>query len=189
MLPLSVMEMVAGTSVKEQAATRAESEEFAALYSAHFRRVWRVLRRLGVLPAHLDDAVQDVFVAAWRRRGDFEGRSSEGTWLIGIAARVASDYRRRRQRPAEAVPETVVDDRADPSARSEAAEAARLLHSLLDRMSEERREVFVLTELEQYTAPDIATALGLNVNTVYTRLRAARRDFNALLAAANRREP
>lgn len=159
---------------------------FAALYEAHFRAVWRMLRRLGVHDAHLDDAVQDVFVAAWRRASDFEGRSSERTWLLGIAVRVGSEYRRRRQKLTEQIPEDLEAERADanPHAKSEQAEAVRRLHALLGQMDEAKREVFVLTELEQYTAPEIAEALELNVNTVYTRLRAARLEFNALLARA-----
>ena len=53
----------------------------------------------------------------------------------------------------------------------------RVLQKLLDELDDDRRAVFVLAELEQMSAPDIADALGVNVNTVYARLRAARRDF------------
>lgn len=169
-----------GRSVR-QARGGLDSASFAALYEAHFRAVWRMLRRLGVHDAHLDDAVQDVFVAAWRRAGDFEGRSAVRTWLLGIAVRVASEYRRRRQKTTEEIPEHLEAERADPHASSEQAEAVRRLHTILGKMDEAKREVFVLTELEQYTAPEIAEALELNVNTVYTRLRAARLEFNSLL--------
>ena len=62
--------------------------------------MFRVLRRLGVTEASAEDALQDVFFVAWRRRSDFEGRAALRTWLYGIALRVARDYRRQRDRRA-----------------------------------------------------------------------------------------
>ncbi|MEW6431774.1 MAG: sigma-70 family RNA polymerase sigma factor [Myxococcota bacterium] len=67
--------------------------------------MWRLLRRLGVAPSHLDDATHDVFVVAWRRLGEFRGRSALRTWLMGIAVRVASDYRRKAHRRFESLPD------------------------------------------------------------------------------------
>ena len=68
----------------------------AEVYRAHVGFVWRVLRRLGVEDAALEDVVHDVFLVVHRRLADFEGRSAVTTWLYGIARRVAADYRRRR---------------------------------------------------------------------------------------------
>ena len=54
----------------------------------------------------------------------------------------------------------------------------RTLHAILDEIDDDKRAVFVLAELEQMTVPEIAEAVEANVNTVYSRLRAARRDFD-----------
>ena len=62
------------------------------------------------------------------------------------------------------------------------ADAVRLLYELLDKLDAGKREVFVLAELEQLAAPQIAEALGINLNTVYSRLRLARETFNQALA-------
>jgi RNA polymerase sigma-70 factor (ECF subfamily) len=165
---------------------------FEVLYEQHFDFMWRSLRRLGVPDAQLDDAVQDVFLVVHRRLGEFEGRSTVKTWLFGIALRVASVHRRAAaRRPTEPLPEEPSDLGAQPlaDALTEAAEAARLLHRLLDCLDEDRRAVFVLAELEQMTAPEISTALGVNLNTVYSRLRLARRDFDVALARHRARRP
>ncbi len=82
---------------------------------------------------------------------------------------------------------------ADPSAPSPLESAARTeavgrLYAILAEMDEERRAVFILAELEQMTAPEIAEAVGLNVNTVYTRLRAARREINEAVARHQARD-
>jgi RNA polymerase sigma-70 factor (ECF subfamily) len=160
---------------------------FESIYEAHFEFVWRTVRRLGVPEAYLDDAVQDVFVVVHRRLGDFAGRSSVKTWLFAIARRTAKDHRRRAQRkPGDALPPELPDAAAGPEEAASRREAARRLQAVLDAMDEEKREVFVLAELEQLAAPAIAEALELPVNTVYSRLRAARAQFNELCKKVTR---
>ena len=156
-----------------------ENPEFSVIYGQYFRGMWRTLRRLGVTTTELDDAVQDVFVVVHRRLGDFDGRSLRG-WLYAIAVRVASDHRRGvASRRRAALSETLVDPGPDPARTSEVHNSVRLLHELLGGLEENKRVVFVLGELEELSAPEIAEALGENLNTVYSRLRAARAEFDA----------
>lgn len=156
---------------------------FEAVYAAHFAFVWRVLRRAGVAGAYLDDAAQETWVVVHRRLGTFEGRSSLRTWLAGVAMRVASDHRRwrRRKDPHDPMPEEPTFAAAGPSPEDalQRAQSAQLLDQLLDAIPEERRAVFFLTELEQMSAPEVSEALGIPVNTVYSRLRVARAEFEA----------
>lgn len=171
MLPL-VLERVVAPTQSEQLS------ELGHAYDRHAPEIFRVLRRLGVADAALDDAVQDVFYVAWRRREAFEGRSSQRTWLYGIARKVARDYRRKRQRAARESPELEhLPTASDPAAHTENAEAARLVDAALERMSELLREVFVLVEIEELSAPEIAEILGVPLNTVYSRTRLARQQF------------
>lgn len=159
--------------------------ELDDIYREHFAFVWRSVKRLGVRDASLDDVVQEVFVIVHRRLGEFEGRSSIRTWLFGIALRVARDHKRgaaRKDADGAVDPDTLQAQAPSPSESLEKAEAVRLLYAILDEMDDERREVFVMAELEQMTMPDIAGMLGLNVNTAYARLRAARQTFESALA-------
>src|SRR5512142_2005157 len=66
---------------------------FDRVYEEHFDLVWRALRRHGVRPPELDDAIQEVFVVVHDRLPTFEGRSTLRTWIYGIARRVARDHR------------------------------------------------------------------------------------------------
>jgi RNA polymerase sigma-70 factor (ECF subfamily) len=164
-----------------------------AIYAEFFQAIWRTLRRLGVPQAQLDDAVQDVFLVVHRRLPEFDGRSLRG-WLYAIAVRVASDYRRgTAQRRTVPLPDTLVDPRADPAHESEVAESVRLLHQLLGELDEPKRTVFVLGELEELSVPEMAAALGENLNTVASRLRAARERFDEAFrrhrARSERRQP
>lgn len=155
---------------------------FEALYDEHVDRLFRALRRFGVADASLEDAVQDVFVTAYRKLDSFEGKSALSTWLYGIALHVARNYRRHVRRH----PETPTEDDAvldgesggDLERSLEEAEAVRILYRLLDELEDEKRELFVLAELEQLSAPEIASFLGVNVNTIYARIRAARTAFD-----------
>jgi RNA polymerase sigma-70 factor, ECF subfamily len=158
-----------------------ERAPIAELYRAHFQYIWRGLRRLGVHPSSLDDAVQEVFLVAHRKLAEFEGRSSERVWLFGIALRIAREHRRRDGRlrfDEDAVASVAAVEHDAVSLRSR----LRLLDELLATLSDEQREVFVMTEVEGFTAPELASALQVNLNTVYSRLRLARARFAQALA-------
>jgi RNA polymerase sigma-70 factor (ECF subfamily) len=153
-----------------------ERPTFEAVYDTYFPYIWRTVMRLGVPPAQADDVVQEVFVVVHRKLGSFEGRSLIRTWLYGIALRVARAHRVRGPQALE--PEELrAPDASRPDERAQNAEAARIVRALLDGLDDDQREVFVLAELEQLTAPEIAEALGVKLNTVYSRLRLARAAF------------
>lgn len=154
--------------------------DIARLYDAHARQVWRTLARLGVSPAALEDAVQDVFLTAHQRLARFRGASSEQTWLIGIAVRVAANLRRQGQRRAvvELVPETLPDPGRLPDDELARRRELTELEHVLSQLPDEQREVVVLMDLEQLTAPQVAEALEVKLNTVYSRLRLGRAALN-----------
>jgi RNA polymerase sigma-70 factor (ECF subfamily) len=165
---------------------------FDSVYADHVDFVWRSVRRLGVPEARADDAVQDVFVVVYRRLSDFEGRSAIRTWLFGVARRVSSDYRRRAQKQTrdESLALDPTQPPASPLDNAVASQATRSLYELLDTLSDDQRQVFVLAELEEMSAPQIAEATGAKLNTVYSRLRLARAAFNQAverMAARQRR--
>jgi len=154
----------------------------AGVYEAHFRFVWRCLRSLGVHDAHLDDALQDVFVVVQQKLPSFDGRAQLRTWLYAIALRIARKYRERTRRALSSIdvapdshPELTLGDTAEHAALSE--ERLALARRALSALSDEQREVFVFARIEEMSAPEIAAVLGVPVNTVYSRLRAARLAF------------
>lgn len=164
---------------------------FEALYEEHFDFVWRTARRLGIPEAAAEDCVQDAFLVLHRKLGEYDGQTPVRRWILGITVRVAADHRRRWRRKESACIPHASDSNGDllaasslpgPGAEAEKAEAMRLLEQLLGEVDETKREVLVLAELEEMTVPEIADLLGANVNTVYARLRAARKDFEAAYA-------
>jgi RNA polymerase sigma-70 factor (ECF subfamily) len=157
-----------------------ETPSFETTYDTYFPYIWRSVQGLGVLPSQVDDVVQEVFIVAHRKLSGFEGRSSLKTWLYGIALRVARVHRtqtRRTSGPLLDAERMQAPPATRPDVRAEHAEAARIVHRILDGLDDEQREVFVLAELEQLSAPEIADALDVKLNTVYSRLRLARQAF------------
>jgi len=153
-----------------------------ALYAEHFDFVWRILRRLGVAEASLDDAAQDVFIVVQRRLADYQPRWSPRSWLFAIARRVASDYRRTLRRKGglgqlhESLPAPAASGPHEGALR---AQASRIVHQFLETLDDNRREVFVLTELEQMTAREVSGLLDENQSTVSSRLASARKALVA----------
>jgi RNA polymerase sigma-70 factor (ECF subfamily) len=160
--------------------TPPQRQLFDALYREHFDFVFRNLRRLGVVESGVDDALQDVYMVALRRIAEFREGTHPKAWLFAILSRVSSNHRRsqrRRGSPEELVEERIEAPMTDPFDQAAQSQARRLLHAFLERLDDNRRAVFVMAELEQMTAPEIAEALSANVNTVYSWLRVARAEF------------
>ena len=165
--------------------------DWSVFYDEHFDFVWRSLRRLGVPEASLDDAAQEVFLVAFRRAKEFEGRSSVRTWLFGIAWNRARELLRgARRRPEEPLPDVLpAAPLADQEQTAIDREALRFAYRVLDELAPERRAVLVMVDVEEMTGVEIAEILGVPVNTVYSRIRLARRDFEAALKRCRAREP
>jgi RNA polymerase sigma-70 factor, ECF subfamily len=190
--------MAAGTlegpfAPAEPGASRRTSDRVELVYAEHFRYVWRCLRALGVHPALLDDAVHDVFLVVQQKLGVFDDGVPVTTWLYAIALRVARRARARARRDAwrytqEDAAETgaALSDQAVTSGSAEQAlereQRLELARRALDRLDDDKREAFVLSQVEQRSAPEIADITGVPLNTVYSRIRAARLAFQAEIA-------
>lgn len=183
--PCGALDALAPEALAPDASAPAPAVTLEALYRAHAAWVWQALRRHGVPADAVDDATQDVFVVVHRRLPEFEARSRVETWIYGIVLRVAKDHRRRRARkgPGEALDDALPDPGPSPFESTASSEAARLFERLLDSLEEDKRDLFVMSELEQMPVPAMAEILGVNLNTLYSRVRAARAAFERALAA------
>jgi RNA polymerase sigma-70 factor, ECF subfamily len=168
---------------------------FRSVYDDYFDFVWTCTRRLGVPVDAVDDVVQEVFFIVHRRLETLERPASLRSWLYGVVRRTVSTYHRGRHvRSAHESPEPFEDDASpmqpSPLDLAVLSDELRLLWRLLGELDPVKREVFVLAELEEMTAPEIAEAVGIPMNTAYSRLRAARQEFDAAFArhAAHQKE-
>lgn len=158
--------------------------DLESVYREYHDFVWRTLYHLGVRGDAVNDAVHDVFLVVHRRLPDFDGRTAIKNWLYGVVRRVASDHRKKIERRNQRLRLVADHDNHGDDARTlQRLSASELVERFLAELDEDKRVVFVLAEVEGMTAPEIASALGANLNTVYARLRAARLRFKRLVDA------
>jgi len=143
--------------------------------------IWRLLRRLGIPEANVDDATQQVFCVAARRIDEI-APGSERSFLFGTAVRVASDDRRsahHREQP-DGELDRHISPGPDPEDLAEKNRRRRLLDEVLRSMPIELRAILVLFELEQMTKSEVAELLGIPEGTCVSRLRRARKEFQTI---------
>jgi RNA polymerase sigma-70 factor (ECF subfamily) len=153
-----------------------------AAYAAHGGELYGFcLRRLGDAPA-AEDAVQEVFVRAWRSAVRYDPAvASLRTWLFAIARNVVVDAHRARA----ARPVTVAEPAADAVVAPDGAEGLvqRLqLQEALAGLSPEHRHVVVEVVWRGRTSVDVAAELGASPGTVRSRLFHALRHLRGALA-------
>jgi RNA polymerase sigma-70 factor (ECF subfamily) len=157
--------------------------DFDTVFRTHLASVRRTLFSLGVGNAWVDDAAQDVFLIVHQKLSEFEGRSQLSTWIYAVTYRVAQNHRRKAQlRNHEAIPETAVSGEPGPAEQLAQGQAARFVKDFCDKLSDAKRDAFVLCVLEQRAAPEVAEVLGVNVDTIYSRVRKVREEFRQALA-------
>ena len=162
-----------------------KDQAFSVLYRAHYDFVWRNALRLGVEPPMVDDVLQETFVVVLEQLDDFEGRAQVSTWLFAILRNVSRNHHRGRLRHERKVLAFAQSSESigalQPPGAQLAAEgvlAGRLLYDFLMDLDERQREVYVLAELEGMSRREISIALEININTVQSRLRVARAEFD-----------
>ncbi len=165
-------------------AQRGDSVAFASLFREHRSQVARIVARMLGPAGDVDDVVQEVFLQVHRSLGDFRGQAKLSTWLHRLTVNVVLMTRRSaRSRPV--LVEDKSEDRPALGGRpdDEAAQRRRAaaLYRLLDRISDKKREVFVMHDIEGLTALRIGELVGAPVLTVRTRLFYARKELATML--------
>ncbi len=124
-----------------------------------------------------EDAVQETMVAMYRGLAAFRGEASPRTWAITIATRTAQKLRRREAR------HVVVDDLDAQVFDVDQAAAAELvmLQRALAKISEKKRDAFILMSILDLTAQEAGKVLGTFANTAASRDRHARAELETLL--------
>jgi RNA polymerase sigma-70 factor (ECF subfamily) len=162
-----------------------DGDAFVKLWRAHREDVSRLVYRMTGSAADLEDLVQEVFLQVHRSIGDFRGEARFSTWLYRLTVNVVLMHRRA----AKSRPQLVGDEAAAPPRDprllpdEQVARGRRIaaFKRLIDRLSEKKRTVFVLHELEGLAPAEIAKIVGAPVLTVRTRLFYARRELAAML--------
>jgi RNA polymerase sigma-70 factor (ECF subfamily) len=165
-------------------AQRGDSVAFGKLFRQHRSAVAAVVYRMLGPSGDLEDVVQEVFLQVHRSLPDFRGQAKFSTWLHRVAVNVVLMTRRRaRSRPTIAFEPAGERPDHPPLPDQDVARARRLeaFQRLLDKLSDKKRTVFVLHELEGMAPAEIARIVSCPVLTVRTRLFYARKELSQLM--------
>jgi len=162
-----------------------ERTAWRLLHRRYFPVARAFLSRLGVGPADLDDACQEVFLQLFRALAGFRGEAELKTWLYRLCVTAAGRSRRSRGFRRRLL-ELLALEHAEPAAIAQERppdEERRLLERGLASLPPRERAVFVLFELEGLSGKEIAGVVGSPEATVYRRLHYARAAFRAAIGA------
>ncbi|MBN1962082.1 MAG: sigma-70 family RNA polymerase sigma factor [Deltaproteobacteria bacterium] len=152
------------------------------IFREHARFVTRCIERLVGTGSHVDDILQETFIAAFRNKERFDPeRASITTWLYGIAANLCRRHRRGAFRfgrlQNKVASEAPFATLPMPDENIERQQSISLVYDCLQKLPFKQREIFALYELEGLDGGSIADMVGVPVGTVWTRLHHARQAF------------
>ncbi|HUK63349.1 MAG TPA: sigma-70 family RNA polymerase sigma factor [Dongiaceae bacterium] len=165
-------------ALAEALLSRGEERAFRELYRRHTPVLYQVaLRLLGGSEADAQDVVQESWVRASLKLGDFRWESSLRTWLTGIVINRARELLRRRSRR----PMTALDDAPEPAVPPPPHLDRVDLERAIATLPDGSRMVLVLHDIEGYTHEEIGHQLGISPGTSKSQLFAARRALRTRL--------
>jgi RNA polymerase sigma-70 factor (ECF subfamily) len=174
-----------------------DREAFGALLRRHQGKVYRLAMNMTRSPQDAEEVTQDVFLAVYRKIGEFDGRAAFSTWLYRVASNAAlMKLRGRRSEPHLSIEEEgpafapdghfarpVADWSELPEDRLLSAERRRVLEQAIDALPPDYKAVVVLRDVEGLSNPEVAEVLGATVLAVKSRLHRARLALRERLAA------
>lgn len=174
--------------IERELITRAGQGDMGAFRDIYQRAsgyVYTLAYRVVATKHDAEEVTQDVFLKLYHNLGSFKFEASFKTWLYRIAVNTALNHAKKRSRVTTREVEEVFEDpatvtQAEGGKRLEAGEAENQLKVLLDQLNPDQRACIVLREIEGLDYQGIAQSLGININTVRSRLKRARETLMAL---------
>jgi RNA polymerase sigma-70 factor (ECF subfamily) len=172
------------TESSEGADARPQALSFARIFEEHVPFLWRAAVALGVPEAEADDVCQEIMLVVHQKLATFQGQAVR-SWLYAICLRVTADYRKkarvRRERATAEPPDSVLG--ATLAEDLDARRAELRLLRVLDELDDDKRSVFVLFEIGELTLREISEATDTPLQTLYSRLQAARAHVRSRFVA------
>jgi RNA polymerase sigma-70 factor (ECF subfamily) len=160
---------------------RGNAEAFLKLVQAFERRLLYFLRRFERDPERSLDALQEVWLTAWKMRGSLRSPDAFRPWVYRIAHGKVIEAIRVETRRRRTERHKQVDSAGVVRHPSAAIESAELVHYALSRISPEHREVLTLRFIEEMTIQEIAMVIGCPEGTVKSRLHYANQEVRFVI--------
>ena len=164
------------------------AKAFSNLYRRYHNQVYAFCVRMLHGQGDAEDITQQVFLEAWRSLHRFEKRSLFSTWITRIAIHTCLSLHRRSGRirlhidnQAESSDKNIefvwIESESSPHEQLQIKDQKQAINQILKTLSDKKKAVFILSDLQGMTAPEIANVLKIPDATVRTRLFHARKEF------------
>ncbi|HEY5958016.1 MAG TPA: sigma-70 family RNA polymerase sigma factor [Polyangiaceae bacterium] len=162
-----------------QPRSTAKLPDFAAVFAEHLQYLWGSLRRLGIHERDLEDMAHEVFLRVYHQLPQRDPEQAIRPWLFNVALGLAANYRRLARHRIDLNNEApeAIDQQPAADERLIARERRRLVQAALQQIPLEQRAILILHDMDETPIPEIALALGIGINTAYSRLRLGRDAF------------
>ncbi len=157
-------------------------EEFEMCARESAPRFIAVINRILRNDAEAEDALQETFMAAWRSRANFDGRSSMKTWIHRIAVNTALNKLKQvssRSSRTNEYTDTIEDFNSTKQLSD--LELRQVINLAMDKLSDDQRLVMILRDVEEFSSEEVAEQLNLSTATVRQRLHRARKHIAEIL--------
>ena len=188
MLPNAVPIVEACALSDEVIASRVRAGEtalFEIILRRHDQQLFRAARAILGDDAEAEDALQQAWLLAYSKLGQFTFGSKLATWLTRIVINEA--LQRRPRLRLEDAEMASVEDRASlassPEDQASLGEMARMLEKAVDQLSEPYRVVFILREAQGLSTADAAACLGVSEDVIKVRLHRAKARLQEIVAS------
>ena len=157
-----------------------DADAFGELFRRHRDRMWAVALRTTRDPELAADAVQEAFLAAYRRADSFRGEAAVTTWLHRIVVNACLD-RLRRIKPTVQLPDADLSVLADSHDHHAGVEVRLDVHQALDQLPEGQRLALVLVDMHGMSVAEAASVLEVAEGTIKSRCARGRAAMAVLL--------
>ena len=151
------------------------------LFERHYKPLFGFLYRMTADRESSEDMVQNVFLRMLKYRHTFKGDGEFRTWMYHLARNVLNDHHKGNERqagPLEQVSGQVADEAPESSMDKE--EQVHLLNRALNGLSEEHREILVLSRYQELSYSEIAEVLRISEANVRVRIHRAMARLKAI---------
>ncbi len=170
-------------------AQKGDQRAFESILETHERMIYSICLRMCGSREDALDVSQETAVRIWRNIGRFTGEAALSTWIYRIATNACLDHLRKRK-DVLSVDALGEEGYAPPASAGEMPENAldgketlREVAKALDRLPEDQRAAVVLRDVNDLTYEEVADVLGVNLNTVKSRISRGRKSLRDLLGA------
>lgn len=157
-----------------------DPDAFGEIFRRHRDRMWAVALKTTRDPDMAADAVQEAFIAAFRRADSFRGDAAVTTWLHRIVVNSCLD-RLRRTKPVVSLPEANQIGLADSHDHHHSVDVRLDVHRALAQLPEAQRMALVLVDMHGLSIAEAAGILDVAEGTIKSRCARGRAAMVPLL--------